>query len=193
MTTFMIIYATIAGVAFLFLVSSLIFGADSDADADADVDMDMDVDADMSYEGASDYTVSIFSTKVIGTILMGYGIGGFLGSYYGLNHGLCTLIGLLSGGSLGACMFWLLKFFASQQGSSSISVREMLGLEATVTVPIPKDGPGEISFHLRDQFINRMARGSGGMEHLRGLLARGRSEDRHRGTSFRRSDVWVRR
>jgi len=81
----MLIFAAIAVAAFIIAAGSFLFGHDIDHDVDHDVGHDA---------GAGEGTISIFSTKVIATMLMGFGAAGAIARYYGLGYPASSAIGV---------------------------------------------------------------------------------------------------
>ncbi len=81
--------------------------------------------------------------------LSGFGAGGLLSTYFGL-EGLLSIGPALLGGAAMAGLLWLVvgKLFYSLQGSSEAHVEEMLGLEADVITPVEHDMSGEIAYIL---------------------------------------------
>ncbi|MCC7479102.1 NfeD family protein [bacterium] len=86
--------------------------------------------------------------SLMGTV-SGFGAGGLLATYFGL-EGLLSLGPALLGGAAMAGLLWLVigKLFYSLQGSSEAHVEEMIGLEADVITPVEHQMSGEIAYVL---------------------------------------------
>ena len=65
--------------------------------------MDHDAGHDFGADGdASEATISVFSTKVIGTMLMGFGAAGAIARSYDMGYLGSSLVGLVTGAVLAA-------------------------------------------------------------------------------------------
>src|ERR1051325_9361170 len=91
----MLVFVAIAIASFILVGGSFLFGHDHDVGHDhGDAGHDTDT-------GGGEPTVSIFSTKVLGTLFMGFGAAGAIGSLYGMSHLAASLIGFCLGGGAG--------------------------------------------------------------------------------------------
>src|SRR5512138_882377 len=111
----MMIFISIALAAFVIVGGSFLFGHDVDSDHDGG-DMGHDTDA-----GGAEATISIFSTKVIGTLLMGFGAAGAIAVHYGAAYIVASIIGVVFGALLGGLMYLVLGLFYSQQSTSLVA------------------------------------------------------------------------
>lgn len=161
----MLLFVTIALAAFLIVAGSFLFGHDHDLGHDQDLSHDAEA-------AGSEPTVSIFSIKVIGTLLMGFGAAGAIARFYGANVLGASLIGLGSGLVLGAIMYALLNLFYSQQASSLVATDDILGRSGTVTVSISEGGVGEVGLNIAGQYMTRLAASSDGQAIARGQAVR---------------------
>ncbi len=152
----MMIFTSIAVAAFIIVCGSFIFGHDHDVDHDAG-DVGHDVDA-----GDNEPTVSIFSTKVIATLLMGFGAAGAIATYYGASHVTASLIGLGCGVLLGGVTYFILELFYKQQASSLVQTSDAVGCSGRVTVSIPESGQGEVSLQVDGLYCSYSASSTGG-------------------------------
>jgi membrane-bound ClpP family serine protease len=149
----MLIFVAIAVAAFLLVAGSFIFGHDMDHDAEHDVGHDA---------GAGEGTISVFSTKVVSTMLMGFGAAGAIARYYGLGYLPSSVIGLVFGCALAAVMFALLALIAGQQASSASSAKNAINSTGQVTVSIGADDAGEVGLTRGGQYLNYPARSRNG-------------------------------
>jgi len=141
----MIIFISIALAAFILVAGSFLFGHDGDVGHDGDAGHDAD-------SGGSEPTISVFSTKVLGTLLMGFGAAGAIAINYGASHVTASLIGLVCGLVLGALMYFVLEIFYSQQSTSLVSTSSAVGCTGAVTVTIGDGTPGEVGVYLEGQY-----------------------------------------
>lgn len=146
----MLIFASLAIAAFIIVAVSFLFGHD------ADVDTDHDVGADGDHGDAG--TISIFSTKVIGTFIMGFGATGCIARVYDLNYLVSSLSGVAGGAVLATLMYLILAVLSKQQSSSIIATSSVVGSTGTVTVPVGVDDVGEVGLTVRGQYLNYSAR-----------------------------------
>ena len=142
----MFIFISIALAAFLVMAGSFLFGHDDDAGTDhGDVGHDVD-------SGDSEPTISIFSAKVIATLLMGFGAAGAIATYYRADYVVASLIGLAAGSLLAGLMYLILGVFYRQQASSLTPTNAAIGCSGTVTVSISEGAQGEIGLNLEGQY-----------------------------------------
>jgi len=118
----MLVFVAIAIASFILVGGSFLFGHDHDVGQDHG-DAGHDTDA-----GGGEPTISIFSTKVLGTLFMGFGAAGAIASLYGMSHLAASLIGLGCGAVLGGVMYLVLGVFYSQQASSLVPTSAACGL-----------------------------------------------------------------
>ncbi len=141
---------TIAG--FILLVGGSIFGHDHDVDHDHDGHLDHGHDA-----GHGEPTVSMFSVKVIGSFIMGFGAGGAIAAYYGMGLLPASLVGLAVGFLMGLLMYWVMRLIYGQQATSVVNTSTAVGEIGTVTVPIGRNGTGEVALTLGGQHRSFLA------------------------------------
>jgi membrane protein implicated in regulation of membrane protease activity len=145
----MLIFASLAIAAFIVVAVSFFFGHDTDAGHD------LGHDAGHDGEGGA---ISIFSTKVIGTFIMGFGATGFIARVYGTDYLISSLLGVVGGVILSALMYTILAVLSRQQSSSIIATSTVVGCTGTVTVPIGAEDVGEIGVTMQGQYMNYSAR-----------------------------------
>ncbi len=110
---------------------------------DADIGADIDAGIDIGGMDASDVGgPGIFSLKLIMIFLIGFGMTGFIATY--LKWPVPFILGLIGGFTIWFLCYNALSWLYNQQSTSQISSESFIGKEAKVTVPIPKDGAGEI-------------------------------------------------
>jgi membrane-bound ClpP family serine protease len=149
----MLIFVAIAVGAFIIVAGAFLFGHD----VDHDVSHDFGHDAD-----SGGGTVSIFSMKVMGTMLMGFGAAGAIARLYGFGYLTSSIIGVAFGVVLAAMMFGLSELIGRQQASSVSSAKNFIGSVGQVTVSIDADGVGEVGVSRGGQYVNYPARSRNG-------------------------------
>ena len=149
----MLIYLTLAFCGFLVVAGAFLFGHDHDPDLGHDLDVGPEGDG-------HDHAISIFSTRIIATFIMGFGAAGAIARLYGHDHMMSSLFGIGAGVGLGYLMFLLMDFFVQQQGSSVTRDTDLIGACGIVTVSIDDNSPGEIGIQTRAGYRNFVARAS---------------------------------
>src|SRR5262245_9229469 len=146
----MLVFLAIAVAAFILVAGSFLFGHEHDVGHEHDADHGVDV-------RAGEPTIRIFSTKVLGTLLMGFGAAGAIATYYGANRLVASLIGLFCGVVLSGLMYLILAIFYKQQASSLIPTDRTVGCCGTVSVSIGADSIGEIGLSVDGQYLTLSA------------------------------------
>ena len=149
MTTFTMVFLVIFGIGFLFLMVSLLIGDLFEA-----FDFDVDFDAD----GGEGNSFGFFDSRVISMFLTAFGGTGALGLLYGYGLLLSSVIGVVSGLVFGGFIFAFGYLLFSQQSSSSVSSRDLVGRTAKVTVGIEEGGIGQISCKIGEERVEKIAR-----------------------------------
>lgn len=144
--------------AFLFLALAgfavLVFGWFFGHDHDIGHDIGHDADHGVDQEGV----ISVLSTRVIATFIMGFGAAGFVSSVrYNLSNLASSGIGVLSGLILAALMYLLLWIFSKQQGSSSYSMSSLINAEGTVSTGIDRNMRGEVCINAHKCYSSYIA------------------------------------
>jgi membrane protein implicated in regulation of membrane protease activity len=164
----MLIFTAIAIAAFIIVAGSFLFGHDVEHDVDHDHgDVGHDTDS-----GGGEPTISVFSVKVMGTLLMGFGAAGAIAKHYTLDYVPASLIGLLCGVVLGGLMYLVLEVFYKQQASSLVPTGAALGCTGTVTVSIGPGALGEVGITIQDQYTTCLASAQDGQPIPKGQTVR---------------------
>jgi membrane-bound ClpP family serine protease len=161
----MLVFVAIAVAAFILVGGSFLFGHDHDVGQDHG-------DAAHDLDSGADPTISIFSTKVLGTLFMGFGAAGAIASLYGMSHLAASLIGLGCGALLGGAMYLVLGVFYSQQASSLVPTSAAVGCTGTVTVTIDPGQMGEVGISVESQYGAHSATALDGQRIARGQTVR---------------------
>lgn len=102
--------------------------------------------------------VGFFSLRAMAIFLLTFGTIGALARWLEKPPITSSLWGLLAGVGTYALYVVAMQLIRSQQASSLIEDRELVGLTGMVTVAIPADGVGEVTCRLKSQTTRRMAR-----------------------------------
>ncbi len=148
----MVIFVAIALGAFIIVAGTFLFGHDHDLGGDFDHDFSHDMGPDIHG------IVGIFSTKVIFTFIMGFGAAGAVAYQYSSSYPIASLVGVVAGIVLATLMYGIILLFTEQQSNSVIAADALLGCTGTVTVPIDKDGVGEIGVSVGGEYRTYAAR-----------------------------------
>jgi membrane protein implicated in regulation of membrane protease activity len=147
----MVIFVAIALAAFIVVAGAFLFGHDHDLGHDFGHDAGPDVHG----------IIGIFSTRVIFTFIMGFGAAGAIAQFYGCGYPIASLVGVAAGIVLATLMYGIILLFTEQQSNSVIAADSLLGCVGTVTVPIDKDGVGEIGVSVAGEYRTYAARAQG--------------------------------
>ena len=162
----MLTFIGIALAGFILVAGGFLFGHDHDLSHDVGGDVSHDVHPE------SEGTISIFSTKVLGTFVMGFGAAGAIAQFYRLSYPQSSLIGLGSGIVLGAIMYVILLLFVREQSSSLIPAETVIGCIGVVTTSIDPNGVGEVGVSAEGEYRNYSARATGSQSIEKGRRVR---------------------
>ncbi|MGI8668260.1 MAG: hypothetical protein ACR2J3_00240 [Aridibacter sp.] len=161
MSTLLIIFLVTGGIGFLFLIISLIIGDIFDA-FDFDLDNPDFDHPDVDAGGVGHF--GVLDSRVISVFLTAFGFIGAIGLQLGLGGVIGSLLGIASGLILGGLIFAFGYYLVSQEASSPVTNRELVGHAAQVIVDIKPNSIGQISFNVREQRIDKLARTRDGKE-----------------------------
>ena len=145
----LIIFAALGGLNFDVDSGDVDIDMDVDADVDMDVDtdvdvgghMDMDTDADAGFGGHP----GPLSLPIVFFFMTSFGGVGTILTIIGIVEYLVLLISIIVGIAFAGGLFLLMaRIFASTQASSVIPLKKLIGLKATVSVPIKKGSEGQV-------------------------------------------------
>ena len=167
MTTLLTIFLVIGGIGFLFLIISFIVGDLLESlDLDFDVDHDLDFDSDLDVGDGGHF--GILDSRVISIFLTAFGGAGAVGLLFGFGGIVSAIIGVGSGLVFGALIYTFGSFLISQEASSSVTSRDLVGRTAEVIVGIQEGNVGQISCRIGDENVEKLARSRDGSEIKRG-------------------------
>lgn len=140
------VFFAIAGVGFVFMLVSLLFGEVFDH-------FDGGLDHDLDHGGPG-----FFSSRVMGVFVTAFGGSGAIATHYGLSPLPASAVGFASGLVFGGAVFAFARFLYGQQASSELRSSDLVGQSARVVVTIPAGGVGQIRCRLGEELIDKVAR-----------------------------------
>jgi hypothetical protein len=144
------IFLGIAGVGFLFLLISLIFG---------EIFEHFEADADHSFDHSGP---SFFSVRGISVFVTAFGGIGAIGVRYGLSTTGASAAGVAGGMVFAYVIYLFARFLYGQQATSSLTGSDIVGQTARVVVAIPANGLGQIRCRVGEELVDRIARSRNG-------------------------------
>ena len=151
----MFIFIALAGIGIVLVAISAFLGHDFDAHPELEVG-----------------GIGLFSLRALSIFIMTFGTVGAIVRWTDRTALTSSLWGLLAGVLMYALYVAAMQMIRSQQASSLIEDRELVGLTALVTVAIPADGLGEVTCRLKSQTTRRMARSAQRLAVAEGALVR---------------------
>lgn len=169
MSTLLATFLILGGIGFLFLIISLIIGdileaLDFDFGTDVDLDGDVDIDFDTDLDSGGGSEIGILDSRVISVFLTAFGFIGAFFLYSGFSGIISSVIGLGSGFVFGGLIFGFGYFLTTQESSSSVTERDLVGRTAKVIVGIKPNSIGQISCRIGEERIEKLARTRDGKE-----------------------------
>jgi hypothetical protein len=152
-----IVFIILACLGFFFLVLSLILGEIFDFAHEVAIEHDISIDHDGDMGGPS-----VFSSRIISAFITGFGASGAIASYYGRSWIVSSLIGLCFGLVAAGIVYAVVSVMYRQQAGSGVSLAEMVGMSATVSVAIPREGFGQITLIIKGSQVEHFARSADG-------------------------------
>lgn len=162
------VFLGIASIGILFLAITLIFG--DLFEHGGDFDHGAEIGHDLS--GHEHAGPSFLNTRVISVFITTFGSFGAIGFYAGFGVPLSSLFGLAGGIGLGWVIYVFGRFLYSQEASSEITLTDLLGQTARVTVTIPHGGLGQVCCIIGESQIEKIACSHDGSEIPRSSLVR---------------------
>ena len=162
----MLFFVTIALASFILVAGSFFLHFDHDGGLDHDTDHGGD------HGGDGEHTISLFSTKVLGMLTMGFGAAGAIAQHYHADFVISSLIGVGCGVLLAAGMYGLLTLVVRQQSTSLIATDSLVGASGTVVVAIFPEAVGEVGVSFAGQYTVYSAKSHDGREIAKGRTVR---------------------
>jgi len=144
------VFLGIAGVGFLFLLVSLVFGEAFEH---------LGVDADHSFDHGGP---SFLSARGISVFITTFGCIGAAGISYGLSTAAASGVGFVGGAFFASLMFLFAKFLYGQQASTDVKMTDVIGQTARVIVAIPAGGVGQVRCRVGEELVDKIARSRSG-------------------------------
>lgn len=152
----MLVFLSIAGVSFLILIFSLIFGGDGDLEVDHGFELDSSVVGDF---GAGWFNVHVLS--IFGTV---FGATGAIARAYDVPDLWTYVLAFICGAILAAIVRYLILLLYSQQATSTYSSKSLEGKVGTVTLGILPGKTGQVTLDFGGSYITKSARSQNGEE-----------------------------
>ena len=144
------VFLAIAGVGFLFLLISLVFG---------EIFEHLGVDADHSFDHSGP---SFLSVRGISVFVTAFGGIGAIGIRYGLSTTGASAAGVAGGFFFASIIYLFARFLYGQQATSSMSATDVLGQNCRVIIAIPAGGLGQVRCRVGDELVDKIARSRSG-------------------------------
>ena len=138
------VFLGIAGIGFVFLLISLVFGEVFDHFDVGHVD--------------TDHGPSFLSPRVLAVFVTAFGGFGAVAVKYGLGVLPASGVGFLSGVAFGWLMYGFAKFLFGQQATTEVRGADLLGQTARVVVAIPANGVGQVRCRIGEEMVDKVAR-----------------------------------
>ena len=149
MTAFSI-FLIVAGVGFVFLVISFLFG-------EVFEHFDGGLDHDLDHGGPG-----FFSTRVMSVFVTAFGSFGAIASHYGLPPLPASAVGAASGLVFASAIYAFARFLYGQQATSEVRSADLVGQSARVVVSIPPGGVGQVRCRIGEELVDKIARAGDG-------------------------------
>ena len=143
------VFLGIAGIGFVFLIVSLVFGEIFDF-------FDHDIDFDHGGPG-------ILSSRVIAVFVTAFGAFGAIAVNNGMSPGAASGVGLGSGVVFGGVIYFFLRFLFGQQASSDVLAADLVGQTARVIIAIPANGVGQVRCRIGEELVDKIAQSRDGL------------------------------
>jgi len=140
------VFLAIAGLGFLFLLMSLIFG-------EVFEHLGSGWDHDLGHGGPT-----FLSVRILSVFVTAFGGFGAIGIHYGLSLLGASGVGFVSGLFFATLIYLFARFLYGQQVSTEVHASDVVGKSARIIVPIPKDGIGQVRCQIGEELVDRMAR-----------------------------------
>jgi membrane protein implicated in regulation of membrane protease activity len=139
------VFLVIAGIGFVFLLISLLFGEIFEHLGGA-------FDHDLDHGGPG-----FFSTRILSVFVTAFGGFGAVGVHYGLSTLGASGLGFASGAFFASLIYLFARFLYGQQASTDVRSADILGQTARVVVAIPAGGVGQVRCKVGEELIDKIA------------------------------------
>lgn len=145
------VFLAIAGIGFIFLIVSLIFGEIFDF-------FDHDIDIGIDHGGPG-----ILSSRVIAVFITAFGAFGAIAMNNGLSVGAASGVGVGSGVVFGGVIYMFLRFLYGQQASSDVRTSDLVGQTGRIIIGIPSNGVGQVRVRIGEELVDKVAQSRDGL------------------------------
>ncbi|MEK7724154.1 MAG: hypothetical protein AAB336_07400 [Acidobacteriota bacterium] len=152
MPSLLTIFLVIGGIGFLFLLISLLIGDLFDM---------VGVEVDSNLDG---HDFGLLDSRVVSVFLTAFGGFGAIGTIWGFGAMPSSGFGVLGGIAFGAVVYYFGKLLHSQQVTSSVSIEDLIGRTAQVTVTIMPNQLGQVTFTVGEERVEKLARSADNTE-----------------------------
>jgi|SRR3989344_2956384 len=139
-----------------FFVASLLFGDHDVGGHDHDFGHD--------HDASDSHGASIFSVFTIAWFMIGFGGAGAIARLNELSLPISNVFGILAGAVCWGLAFSVMHILYKQQGDSTVTLKKLSNITATVSIAIPASGIGKISCSVAGGLDEFMARSMNGQE-----------------------------
>jgi hypothetical protein len=143
------VFLGIAGIGFIFLIVSMIFGEIFDF-------FDHDIDFDHGGPG-------ILSSRVLAVFVTAFGAFGAIAMNNGMSPGPASGVGAASGVVFGGVIYMFLRFLYGQQASSDVLSSDLVGQTGRVIIGIPANGVGQVRVRIGEELVDKIAQARDGL------------------------------
>ena len=143
------VFLAIAGVGFIFLIFSAVFGEIFDF-------FDHDIDFDHGGPG-------ILSSRVIAVFITAFGAFGAIAMNNGMSVGAASGVGLGGGVIFGGVIYMFLRFLYGQQASSDVLASDLVGQKGRIIIGIPANGVGQVRVRVGEELVDKVAQARDGL------------------------------
>ena len=140
------VFLAIAGVGFVFLLLSLVFGEIFEH-------LGGGLDHDMDHGGPG-----FFSTRTLSAFITAFGAVGAIGIQYGLSPLVASIVGVIAGFAMASLVYIFARFLYGQQSTSEMRSEDLVGQIGRVVVTIPAGGIGQVRCRMGEELVDKIAR-----------------------------------
>ncbi len=140
------VFLAIAGVGFVFLLLSLLFGEIFEHFGNG-------FDHGLDHGGPG-----FFSTRIMSVFVTAFGGFGAIATFYGLSPVLASALGFGSGLAFATVILAFARFLYRQQATSEVRTADLVGQLGRVVVAIPAGGVGQVRCRVGEELVDKIAR-----------------------------------
>jgi membrane protein implicated in regulation of membrane protease activity len=140
------VFLTLSAAGFMLLAVALFFGEIFEH-------LDGSAEHDFGHGGPS-----FFSVRILSVFITAFGGFGAIATHYALGALQSSGVGFLAGATFAGLIYAFASFLYTQQASTDIHPRDVVGQPARVIVAIPRDGVGQVRCQIGEQLVDKIAR-----------------------------------